>query len=127
MAWRNDHIHFRCSDYEQTLAFFREHFQAKEVSRLEVQGKKMVTLEIGGARYSFSPPFAGDIVEEKREPLRYGVYHIAFQTDSIVADVSRMKARGVKFTQDIQENRPGVKCAFLEGPDGMSIELLQYA
>jgi lactoylglutathione lyase len=42
-----------------------------------------------------------------------------------VAEAARLKARGVKFTRELDLSEPGTKFAFIEGPDGMSIELLQ--
>ena len=36
-----------------------------------------------------------------------------------------MKARGVKFTQEVKQLNPKTKFAFIEGPDGISVKLLQ--
>jgi hypothetical protein len=36
-----------------------------------------------------------------------------------------MKARGVKFTMEVNQLNPKTKYGFIEGPDGISIELLQ--
>ena len=47
MAWQYDHTHFKCSDPEKTVAFFKEHFDAKEVARFDSGGMSIVTLEIG--------------------------------------------------------------------------------
>ena len=35
------------------------------------------------------------------------------------------KAKGVKFTQDVTNFRPGVRISFLLGPDNVLIELLE--
>jgi catechol 2,3-dioxygenase-like lactoylglutathione lyase family enzyme len=125
MAWRYDHTHFKCSDPEKTVAFFKENFGAKELSRWESGGMPIIGLDIGGLTYNFSPRRAGEAVEEKTQPVRYGVYHIALQTDDLRGEAAKMKARGVKFTQDVTQPNPKVAMAFVEGPDGISIELLQ--
>jgi catechol 2,3-dioxygenase-like lactoylglutathione lyase family enzyme len=126
MGWRYDHTHFKCSDPEKTAAFFREHFGATELGRADVGGMSIITLDIGGLAYNFSPPRAGEVVETNGPAVQYGVYHIALQTEDLAAEASRMKARGVKFTVDVKAgSAPGVKMAFIEGPDGISIELLQ--
>ena len=39
--------------------------------------------------------------------------------------VSELKAKGVSFTMDPKEIRPGVKIAFLTAPQNVSIELIQ--
>jgi catechol 2,3-dioxygenase-like lactoylglutathione lyase family enzyme len=125
MSWQYDHTHFKCSDPERTVAFFKEHFGATEVKRFEVNGLPIVTLDIGGLWYNFSPQRPGETAEPKTEPARYGVYHIALKTQDLVAEAARMKARGVKFTLEVAPAYPSGKYAFIQGPDGISIELLQ--
>jgi catechol 2,3-dioxygenase-like lactoylglutathione lyase family enzyme len=125
MSWQYDHTHFKCSDHEKTVAFFKENFGAKEVVRWEVNGMPIVTLEIGGLWYNFSLKRANETVDTSTGTVRYGVYHMAFKTKDLVSEIAKMKARGVKVTQDIGQANPTTKFAFIEGPDGISIELLQ--
>lgn len=125
MSWEHDHTHFKCSDYEKTVSFFQDNFGAREISRVEVSGTAIVTLSIGGLVCNFSPKKPGETVDPRTEPLRYGVYHIAFKTRNLNAEVARMKARGVRFTQDVTQVNPSTRCAFVEAPDGISVELLQ--
>lgn len=125
MSWQYDHTHFKCSDHEKTVAFFKENFGAKEVNRFEVNGMAIVTLDIGGAWYNFSPKRPGETVDPRMDPPRYGVYHIALRTADLPAEAAKMKRRGVKFTQEVGQANPATKYAFVEGPDGISIELLQ--
>ena len=125
MSWQYDHVHFKCSDPDKTLKFFLEHFGAKEVKRLEVNGMSIVTLDVGGHWYNFSPRRPGEPVDAKREPARYGVDHIALKTRDLAAEAAKLKASGVTFTQDVAQANPTTKYAFIEGPDGISIELLQ--
>ena len=125
MSWQYDHIHFKCSDPEKTVAFFTGNFGATEVIRFEVNGMAIVTLDIGGLWYNFSPRRPGETVDPRTQPARYGVYHIALKTADLASEAAKLKARGVKFTQDVAQSNPTTKYAFVEGPDGISIELLQ--
>ncbi|HWU38419.1 MAG TPA: VOC family protein [Candidatus Acidoferrum sp.] len=125
MSWQYDHTHFKCSDPEKTVAFFKENFGGKEVKRFEVNRMSIVTLDIGGLWYNFSSKRPGETVEPKTQPARYGVYHIALKTRDLAAEAAKMKARGVKFTQEVAQSDPKTKFAFVEGPDGISIEILQ--
>ncbi len=125
MSWQYDHTHFKCSDYEKTASFFKENFGAKEVARFEVNGMPIVTLDIGGLWYNFSPKRAAETVDPSSGTVRYGVYHIALKTTDLAGEAQKMKARGVKFTQDVKPLEGNSKFAFVEGPDGISIELLQ--
>ena len=124
MSWLYDHAHFKCSDYDKTVAFFKENFEAKEVARFEVNGMPIVTLDIGGLWYNFSPKRVGETLNEG-PGVRYGIYHMGLKTKNLDAEAAKMKARGVKFTQDVKPLNPTGKFAFIEGPDGISIELLQ--
>ena len=125
MSWQCDHIHFKCSDPEKTVAFFKENFGAKEVARIDVRGMSIVTLDIGGLWYNFSPKRPGETVEPRMEPARYGVYHIGLKTRDLEGEAVKMKARGVKYTLEVAQSNPTTKYAFIEGPDGISIEILQ--
>jgi catechol 2,3-dioxygenase-like lactoylglutathione lyase family enzyme len=125
MSWQYDHVHFKCSDPEKTVAFFTENFGAREVKRSEVRGMSIVTLDIGGLWYNFSPKRSGENVEARTEPLRYGVNHIALKTRDLAAEAAKLKARGVRFTLEVTQSNPTTKYAFIEGPDGISIEILQ--
>ena len=125
MSWQYDHTHFKCSDPEKTAAFFKDNFGATEVSRSDSSGMSILTLDIGGLWYNFSPKRSGETVDPRMQPPRYGVYHIALKTRDLPAEAAKLKARGVKFTQEVTQSNPKTKLAFVEGPDGISIELLQ--
>jgi catechol 2,3-dioxygenase-like lactoylglutathione lyase family enzyme len=124
MAWQYDHTHFKCSDPEKSVAFFKENFGATEVSRSVSGGMPIITLELGGLWYNFSPRRDEETVTPVSGPA-YGIYHMALRTKDLEAEAARLKARGVKFTLDVKQPNPSLKMAFIEGPDGISIELLQ--
>ena len=65
MSWQYDHIHFKCSYPEKTVAFFKDTFEANEVNRIEVNGMSIVTLDIGGLWYNFSPKRPGESVDPR--------------------------------------------------------------
>jgi catechol 2,3-dioxygenase-like lactoylglutathione lyase family enzyme len=125
MNWQFDHVHFKCSEPEKTVAFFKENFEAKEVNRFDSGGMSIVTLDIGGLWYNFSPKRSGEDVDPRTQPVRHGVYHIGLKTRDLLAEAAKMKARGVKFTMEVNQLNPKTKYGFIEGPDGISIELLQ--
>jgi lactoylglutathione lyase len=125
MSWQYDHTHFKCGDHVKTAAFFQENFGAKEILRWEANGMPIISLEIGGCLYNFSPKRATETVDTSTGTVRHGVYHIALKAKDLDAEAAKMKARGVKFTQDVKQLNPTTKFAFVEGPDGISIELLQ--
>ncbi len=125
MTWTQDHVHIKCSDYEATVRFFVENLDAKEEDRVNTGGRKTVTLRIGDSLYKFSPKRPGEAMSSSAEPPHNEVYHLGFKTNDLWAKLAKMKARGVKVTQDLARVNPQLQYAFIEGPDGSAIELLQ--
>ena len=105
-----DHIHLRSPNPEATAAFYERMFGA-EVIRTMQQGKPRIDLKVGGANVFILPVVPGD----KTNPPVTGI-------DAVVAD---LKAKGAEFTMEPNNIRPGIRIAFLRGPEGVSIELLE--
>ena len=63
------------------------------------------------------------------EPLRqcdYGLIHFCFSVDGIHDLYDRLAGQGVDFNCPPQNLRPGVWATYLKGPEGITIELVQY-
>ncbi len=60
-----------------------------------------------------------------RDLNKVGFNHLCFAVDDIEAEVTRLKAAGVTFRNEIMEFRAG-KLIFLEGPEGITLELAQW-
>ena len=58
-----------------------------------------------------------------RSPYQ-GLDHFGLTVSDIDAIVAELKAKGAEFTREPTTIRPGVRIAFLRGPEGVSIELL---
>ena len=54
-----------------------------------------------------------------------GLDHFGLTTDDLEGAVKELKAKGVAFTMEPREIRPGTKIAFITAPQNVSIELLQ--
>jgi catechol 2,3-dioxygenase-like lactoylglutathione lyase family enzyme len=114
-----DHIHLRSPDPEATAAFYERVFGA-ELKR----APQRIDIHLGGQVLFVSPinePTTGDAPSA---PYR-GLEHIGLAVTGIDALVAEMKAQGVVFTMDPTTIRPGVRIAFLRGPENVSIELLE--
>jgi lactoylglutathione lyase len=119
MAWTQDHVHLRCTDYKAVLRFFEENLGAKEEGRV-VNGERVtVTIRMGGILYKVSPKREGQSLPH------HEIYHLGFETDDLSGDLEKMKASGIKIIQGPVHNPPQRPYAFVEGPDGISIELIQ--
>jgi len=119
-----DHLHQVTPDPEKTAQFYVDMFGAKIVkTRKADDGRFMVYMELGGVPLSLMSPTTQN--EDPSPSKSYGLHHFGVKTDNIEVKVAELKAKGVKFTQEIAEPMPGVKMTFLLGPDDLPIELLQ--
>ncbi|MCJ2082068.1 VOC family protein [Methylobacterium sp. J-090] len=122
MTFRFEHLHLRSSDAAAAATFYVDTFGAREIGR---EGSPTVTRMIldlcGITLFIEHAPDANP----PAKPLNRGIEHIGLVVDDLTATVSAMKQQGIVFAIDITNVRPGLRTAFLDGPDGVRIELLQ--
>jgi catechol 2,3-dioxygenase-like lactoylglutathione lyase family enzyme len=118
-----DHIHLRSPDPEATARFYETMFGA-EVVRTVQQGKPRIDLKLGGADIFIAPVAPDSGVNPPPVTPYQGLDHFGLSVSGIDAIVAELKAKGVEFTMEPTTIRPGVRIAFLRGPQGVSIELL---
>ncbi len=114
-----DHIHLRSPDPEATATFYERVFGVTLT-----RSPQRIDFNLGGQLIFISPinePTTGDAPSA---PYR-GLEHIGLAVTGIDAIVAELKAKGVTFTMDPTTIRPGVRIAFLRGPENVSIELLE--
>ena len=118
-----DHIHLFSPDPESTAAYYERIFGA-EVIRSMQQGKPRIDLKLGGANI-----FIMDVSQDPKAKAlpghpHQGVDHFGFAVKEIDKLCAELKAKGAVLTRGPETARPGVRIAFVEGPEGVSIELL---
>ena len=125
MIYRYDHVHLRSRDPVAAAAFYVEMFGARETDRIGGDTVQRVILDLGGLTV-----FIEQAPEDAHPPLTtpcLGLEHIGLAVEDIEASVAELKGRGVSFRTDIIARGPTLRIAFLDGPDGAVIELLQRA
>jgi catechol 2,3-dioxygenase-like lactoylglutathione lyase family enzyme len=118
-----DHIHIRTPDVEATAQWFEKMLGA-EIKRSTQQGAPRVDMVIGGQNVFLAPVKAGDGVASPPQTPYQGLDHFGLSVTGIDAIAADLKAKGVKFTREPTTVRPGTRVCFIEGPQGVSIELL---
>jgi lactoylglutathione lyase len=118
-----DHIHLRSPDPEATARYYERMFGA-EVLRTMQQGKPRIDLKLGGANIFIAPVTPDAKVNPPPVTPYQGLDHFGLCVSGIDAVVADLKAKGAEFTMEPTTVRPGVRIAFLRGPEGVSIELL---
>lgn len=119
-----DHMHIRSTDVDATAAWFERIFGA-EVIRTTQQGKPRVDLKLGGANLFIAPSGPGTGTNPNPANPYLGLDHFGMTVQGIDQVVADLKAKGVTFTVEPHEVRPGTRIAFLKSPDGVLIELLE--
>jgi len=118
-----DHIHLRSPDPEATAKYYETMFGA-EVLRTMQQGKPRIDLKLGGADIFIAPVAPDSGINPPPVTPYQGLDHFGLSVTGIDAVVAELKAKGAVFTMEPTTIRPGVRIAFLRGPEGVSIELL---
>ena len=118
-----DHIHLRSPDPEATARYYERMFGA-EVIRTMQQGKPRIDLKLGGANIFIAPVASDSGVNPPPVTPYQGLDHFGLSVSGIDAIVADLKSKGAVFTMEATTIRPGVRIAFLRGPEGVSIELL---
>jgi len=118
-----DHMHLRSPDPEATAQFYEKMFGA-EVIRSTQMGKPRVDLNLGGVKVFIAHVQPGDKADAAPTSPYLGLDHIGLKVSGIDAAVAELKAKGAEFTMEPTSPRPGVRIAFLRGPQNVTIELV---
>ena len=120
-----DHIHLVSPDPLKTAEFYEGMFNAKRISVTERgEGLVGVELDLDGSRILvLNRTTERGMVPDS--PPRFGIEHFGIKTDNLEAAVAELKAKGVKFRDEIREIQPGFKISFLWAPENVLIELME--
>ena len=124
-TYRYDHIHFRSEDPHAARKFWEGMFGAKVIQERELGGAPSFHFDLNGMRFLVSGRAEGeDPVRTGSEP-RYGLDHLGLLVDDLDEAAGDLREKGAEFICEPWELRPGVKIAFIKGPDNISIELAE--
>jgi len=119
-----DHVHLRSPDPEATAAWF-ETMLGAQVIRTVQQGETRIDLKVGGQDIFIFPVGPDDKVNPPPVTPVQGLDHFGFFVKDLDSAVAALKAKGVEFTTEPHNPRPGIRICFIRGPQGVSIELLE--
>ena len=119
MKFEFDHIHLNSSDVEAAATFYVEKFGGKKTAEVEIAGTPMTIVEFDGTRFLINDRAPGG------PPAGTSVDHIGFRVADLDSAAADLKEKGAEFMMEPVEIGPGVKIAFVQGPDGVMIELSQ--
>ena len=116
MTLKLNHLHLKTHDPDKTAKFYVDTLGAKIVNKNANGGYR---LDLHGLSLNVSD----FLVEQKREQ-KYGMEHIAIDTDELDSIVAKLKAQGIHILEQTIVSG-GRRVCFFEGPDGVQLEFIE--
>ncbi len=121
-----EHIHLRSPDPETTAQWYERMLGARIVRTPLDDGATRLDLELGGGQKVFIAAANPKLATAAPPQAPYfGLEHIGLTVTDMDGAVAELKGKGVEFTTEPTTVRPGVRIAFMRGPEGVLIELIQ--
>ncbi len=121
MAFKLEHLHVKTRDPQATARFYMEALGAKLIEA--THGESHFRLDLHGLTLNVT-----NHIEEQRREQRYGLEHFALQTDDLDGTVAKLKALGARVLEEWVSPVPDkehARVCFLEGPEGVQLELIE--
>jgi catechol 2,3-dioxygenase-like lactoylglutathione lyase family enzyme len=119
-----DHVHYNCGDIEKSVNYFKDMFDGKEVSRKEHEGFIFIRMNVSGFTIALRgvDPKKGKF--EAGKEIR-GLDHFGFKVDDMERALTDLVKKGALIKIQPNVSPLGLKYAFIEGPEGSLIELIE--
>jgi lactoylglutathione lyase len=115
-----DHLQLRSPDPESTAAWFERCLGAEVIRK---PGR--IDVRIDGVDVFIARVTPGDGVAPPPTPPYQGLDHFGLTVPDLDEVAAELRAKGVEFTQEPRQLRPGVRGCFIRGPQNISIEILE--
>jgi methylmalonyl-CoA/ethylmalonyl-CoA epimerase len=111
-----DHVAIAVNNVNEAAKEYQQALGIKEVEfeTVETEGVRVAILHLKDSRIELMEPTREDSPIKKFLSSRgEGLHHIAFETDSIEGEVTRMKGCGIRFLGEIRPGSRGTKVTFI--------------
>jgi catechol 2,3-dioxygenase-like lactoylglutathione lyase family enzyme len=108
-----------------TAQYYHQMFDAKIIESIQSDGRPRIDLDLNGLTIFIAQvPAHAEMPAAPAEPY-LGLDHFGLRVDNLDEATAELKRRGATFVVEPRTIRPGVKIAFVQGPDDVRIELLE--
>ena len=118
-----DHIHLRSRDPMETARYYNRVFDAKIIESVLPDGQTKVDLDINGLTIYIAQ------ADENQPPgpvdPHLGLDHFGLRIANLDEAVAQLKELGAVFSTEPRQVRPGLRIAYVRGPDDVRIELVE--
>jgi catechol 2,3-dioxygenase-like lactoylglutathione lyase family enzyme len=122
--FRYDHVHLRSPNPETTAAWYKKMFGAEVIHAVMSNGIERTDMKLGGVNHFIAKVPDDAPLSDKADGSFVGLDHIGLRVTDIDAVCKELKAKGAEFTVEPKTIRPGVRIAFVRGPQNVLIEIL---
>ena len=119
-----DHVHLRSPDPEATARYYERMFGAEIIKSIQSDGRERVDMNLGGVMMFIAKVDPDASLSEKPTGSYVGLDHLGLRVRDIDRVCDELKAKGAEFTVEPKTIRPGVRIAFVRGPQNVLIEIL---
>ena len=120
VAFKINHFHLRTPDPRNTAQWYVDNLGAKIVSDSgEDGGTVSLHLDLHGVPLTLTG-FVGGFTNLEQ---KYGLEHVALNTDDLSGVLERLRASGTRFVEERQVQ--GRRVSYFEDPDGVIVSLRQ--
>lgn len=125
-----DHIHLRSADPSAMADFFETMFGA-EVTRdvyppgTLYPGQQRIRMKVGGGTVLIAPKHPDEPTRAAPTFPYYGLEHFGLTVDDVDAACAELKAKGADVAIGPLTRSPGLRLAFVRGPEGIMVEIVQ--
>jgi lactoylglutathione lyase len=125
--YRYDRVHLRSPDPDATARFFETMFNAEVTRGIYLPGTlypgpMRVTMQLGGQKVLIAPTHPNDPMTQAPRFPYYGLEHIGLTVDDACEE---LRAKGADVAIGPLTRDPGTRLAFVRGPEGIMVELVQ--
>jgi catechol 2,3-dioxygenase-like lactoylglutathione lyase family enzyme len=122
-----DHVHLRSPNPDATATFFETMFGATATRDVYppgtlYPGQMRIVLTLGGQRVLIAPTHPVHPTGPAPTFPHYGLEHIGLTVDDVDAACEELRARGAEIAIGPLTRSPGLRLAFVRGPEGIMVE-----
>ncbi len=108
LDFRFEHIHVYASDLAESERWFVDKLGAEVTQRRDAGGTTSAFLRLGDRMVIVRGPNPGETLAPAASG-QFGADHFGLLVENLAETAAELKARGVKFTMEPREFRPGVQ------------------
>jgi len=116
MSLKMNHVHLKTKDPEKTAKFYVDTLGARIIGKAGTNGYR---LDLHGLTLNVT-----DLLVHQTRQQKYGIEHIAIDTDELDSVVEKLKAQGINILEQTVVSG-GRRVCFFEGPDGVQLEFIE--